>query len=289
MDAHGDEATVYGGATELVVAMKLGLIDVPVLIDLKGIPDLADIMVDDDRVRIGAMATHRQIESDPEVAAMVPVLCQVERSVANPRIRAAGSIGGNLAFGEPHSDPATYLAAADAQLVCWSTKDGARSVPAASFLTGPFETALRPDELIVEIVVPRPGPATAHAYHRFVMTERPAAGVAVSLSLRKGAVHEARIIVGAACPTPTTATRAAQMALGCDATLPDDALDEIGRTAGEEVVIETGADEEYLRHIVGVLTTRSLREAMADASTREQQGGPASPRTRPPRRRWGRR
>ena len=284
LDEHGGEATVYGGATELVVAMKLGLTDVSTLIDLKGVPELADIMVDDDRLRIGAMATHRQIESDREIAAFLPSLCEIERNLANPRVRAIGSIGGNLAFGEPHSDPATFLVAVGATLECWSSGGGRRTIPAVDFLVGPFESVLRDDELLVEIDVPRPSPRTALAYRRFHLSERPAVTVAASLTSHSGNVDSATVVVGSACPTPTVVTGPVDLLLGggIDST---SLLEEAGRAAGDEIDVEAGGDEVYLRNIVSVLTTRALTAAYADLQAREIMRPAPS---QPPGRSWGR-
>lgn len=281
LDEHGDEATVYGGATELVVAMKLGLTDVSTLIDLKGVPDLADIMVDDDRMRIGAMATHRQIESDPEVQAFMPTLCEVERNLANPRVRAIGSIGGNLAFGEPHSDPATFLVAVGATLECWASGGARRSVPAADFLVGPFESVLLDNELLVEINVPRPSPRTALAYRRFHLSERPAVTVAASVTSRSGSVDSAKVVIGSACPTPTAVSSTVELLLGSGVDSVSQ-LKEAGRAAGDEIEIEAGGDEIYLRNIVSVLTTRALTAAYADLQALE------TPPTQRPRKAWDR-
>lgn len=284
LEEHGDEATVYGGATELVVAMKLGLTDVSTLIDLKGVPDLADIMVDDDRLRIGAMATHRQIESDREIQSFMPTLCEIERNLANPRVRAIGSIGGNLAFGEPHSDPATFLVAVGATLECWSSGDARRSVPAADFLTGPFESVLRDDELLVEINVPRPSPRTALAYRRFHLSERPAVTVAASVTSHAGNVDSTTVVIGSACPKPTVVRSTVDLLHGSGVDSVSQ-LKEAGRAAGDEIEIEAGGDEVYLRNIVSVLTTRALTSAYADLHVLE-----TAPRATPPRptSSWGR-
>lgn len=284
LDERGDEAAVYGGATELVVAMKLGLTDISTLIDLKGVPDLADIMVDDDRLRIGAMATHREIESSREIEAFLPSLCEVERNLANPRVRAIGSIGGNLAFGEPHSDPATFLVAAAATLECWSSGGGRRTVRAADFLVGPFESVLRDDELLVEINVPRPSSWTALAYQRFHLSERPAVTVAASVTSSSGNVASVTVVVGSACPTPTVVSGPADLLLGrgIDAV---SLLKKAGRAAGDEIEVKAGGDEVYLRNIVSVLTTRALTTAYDDLQAREI-ARPA-PAQRPSRS-WGR-
>nr|WP_213453533.1 FAD binding domain-containing protein [Micromonospora sp. NBRC 107566] len=187
------DAVAYAGGTELVVAMKLGLADYPVLVDLKGVPGLAGIAVAGGALRIGATATHQQIERSSEVAAVLPALAAVERQVANPRVRTSGTIGGNLAFGEPHSDPATFLVATNGWVSCQAPGGATRTVPAADLLAEPFQTVLAPDELIVGIEVPLPPPGSALAHRRFVLAERPAAIASVADAQNRALVRGAAL------------------------------------------------------------------------------------------------
>lgn len=248
----------------MVVAMKLGLIDARLLIDLKDVAELADVMVDDDQIRIGATATHRYLESDPEVAAALPVLAEVERCVANARVRAVGTLGGNLAFGEPHSDPATLLAAADARYVLASSAGTERSVPATEFLLGPFESCLSTGEIMIEAAVPL-RPRRVFGYQRFVLTERPAATVAVRLDVADQAVEAASVVVGAATPLPISVPTAGQLLQGAPLCLGHERLASVGAAVAESIELEHGTNARYLRHLVSTLTTRALADALARA------------------------
>jgi carbon-monoxide dehydrogenase medium subunit len=277
---YGDEARVYAGATELVVAMKLGLTEAPLLIDLKGIAELADVMVDDDRVRIGATTTHRYLERDPEVAAALPVFARAERHVANARVRAIGTLGGNLAFGEPHSDPATFLVAAEADYALTSAAGVERRVPAAEFLRGPFEPDVADDEILTEVTVPR-RPGRVFGYQRFKLIERPAANVAVRLDVDAGVVKAAAVVVGSATSLPTEVQVAGDMLTGMPRVPETKALADVGEATAAAIEYERDADPDYLRPLVATLTTRAVREAFAYAA-----GLPE--RVTAPRRRWGR-
>lgn len=261
---HGDDARVYAGATELVVGMKLGMIDAQLLIDLKGVAELADVMVNDDSIRIGATATHRYLERDPEVRDACPALSQVERRVANARVRALGTVGGNLVFGEPHSDPATFLVAADAAYVLSSADTEQRSVRAADFLLGPFEPCLADGEIMTEVVVPRRRRRVL-AYQRFVLTERPAANVAVRLDVGDGRIDAASVVVGAATPVPREAEVAADILRGASLRPGSDLLGTVGTSVADSVELEYGVDADYLRALVRTLTTRALADAFAQA------------------------
>src|SRR5687768_16822150 len=113
MREFGDDAAFYAGGTELLIVLKEHLAAVDHLIDLKRIPGLNEISIGDDGTTlvIGALATHRAIERDPLVRKYLPALAALEANVANVRVRAAGTLGGNLCFADPHSDPVTLLSA----------------------------------------------------------------------------------------------------------------------------------------------------------------------------------
>jgi carbon-monoxide dehydrogenase medium subunit len=148
----GPDAAIYAGGTELLIVMKERLAHFPHLIDIKRIPGLKEIDFDAERgeLSIGAVATHRDLERSPVVRERFPALGMMAAAVANIRVRNAGTIGGNLCFAEPHSDPATLLTALDARLTLTSTS-GIRQVPMASFITGLMETARRHEEVLVTI------------------------------------------------------------------------------------------------------------------------------------------
>ena len=150
---HGDEAVLYCGGTELLLVMKLGFAAYGHLVDIKPIAELSGIDVRDGVLRIGAAVTHRAIERSPLVATGWPKLAAMERGLANVRVRTTGTLGGNLAFADPHSDPAAFLLAVDARLVL-GRGDERRSLPYSAFVLGPYTTALEPGELVVAIEVP---------------------------------------------------------------------------------------------------------------------------------------
>ena len=210
---HGDDATVYAGGTELVVILKDRLTEFGHLVDIKRIPGLDGIAAEDGALRIGALATHRAIERSPLVREQLPELAALEANVANVRVRSAGTLGGNLCFAEPHSDPATLLVALGATLTLVSA-DGERSVPADGFFTGLMSTARRPDEILTDIRVPLPGPATGVAYERFKIHERPSASVAAVVRLAGGTVAEARVVVGSVGERPERVPAAEALLVG---------------------------------------------------------------------------
>src|SRR5262249_48438617 len=199
---HGDAARIYAGGTELILAMKEGLIGYDYLVNVKTIPGLTGVRVQPDgTLRIGAATPHRVLERDPIVRERFPVVARMERDVANVRVREVGTLGGNLCFAEPHADPGTLLMLFDATARI-ERNGGARTIPIEQLFVGPFETCLEGDELLTEIVVPPLPPRSAAAYLKFGFLERPSVGVAVAVTLDDGHVADARIAVGGVRPIP---------------------------------------------------------------------------------------
>jgi carbon-monoxide dehydrogenase medium subunit len=253
----GDSAALYAGGTELLLAMKMGVLDYEHLIDLKRIDELRGIAQRDGAIRIGAAVTHRELENDPLVTGALPALAELERNVANVRVRAVGTLAGNLAFGEPHADPPALLAALGAHLELVGTQ-GRREVSVADFMVGPYETLLAEDELIEAIVVPVPEPDVRATYLKFQVLERPAVGVAAVARVRGGAfVGTPTIVVGAVDERPVRVPAEALDGAACDDAR---ALDEVEEAA--RVAVEPGDDlsgsADYKRHLTGVLVRRAL-------------------------------
>src|SRR5438445_9345590 len=157
----GEDAAIYAGGTELLLAMKMGVARWPHLIDVKPIGSLAQISASTDTLRIGATATHWDIERNPLVAEALPALAQLEANVANVRVRAAGTLAGNLAFAEPHADPPAFLLAVGARVVVRGPR-GERRLRIDEFVTGMYQTTLAPDEIVVAVEIPVPGPRAAY-------------------------------------------------------------------------------------------------------------------------------
>lgn len=254
------EAAVYRGGTELLQVMKLGLAAFRHLIDLKRIPALHGITrTADGSLRIGAGTPHHDIERSPEVRAGWPALAELERRVANRRVRSVGSIGGNLCFAEPHSDPATLLLAADARLELWSS-EGTRSLAIDAFILDALETDLRPGELLTAVVVPAMPGGAAGSYRRIALAERPTVSVACRIRAEDGIVSDARISLGSIGDRPTLVPDAAAVLIGA----PVAGIEGAARKAASivastgDVLEEPGASAEYRRHLAGVVARRAI-------------------------------
>jgi carbon-monoxide dehydrogenase medium subunit len=287
----GDEGAAYCGGTELLLAMKLGLASYEHLVDLKRVSALRGITgLPSSGVRIGAAATHREIETSPVLRARYPELCAMISQVANVRVRSVGTLGGNLCFADPHSDPASFLLAAGATMIC-QHGEATRRIPAAAFLTGLYETALAPGELLTAVELPPRPPRTALSHLRFKLTERPAVTVTAMLTLaaaevappavagsaatgpaatgRSGAdpvVAGTRLIVGSVGRVPFTADPAILVgAAAADFGARAEAC--AGQAAASCTPLPDGeASAEYLRHLVFIHARQALWDAFTSAS-----------------------
>ena len=260
---YGDDAAAICGGTELLLLLKLGYAAYGHLVALNGIPTLHGIRTENGSLVIGATSTHREIESSSLVLEHLPALAAMERGVANLRVRNVGTLGGNLCFSDPHSDPATFLLALDAEAE-WA--DG--RAPLHEFLVGPYQTALAPGELLRAVRIPLPTPGSHIVHRKLAFHERPAATVTTSVRVQEGTVTEARIAVGSVGSRAIRA-HAAEMQLQGISTGDLPAIAAAAETAAQmsEPVDDANGSAEYKSELVRVLVTRCFREAVAARAT----------------------
>ena len=267
----GDDAVIYAGGTELLLLLKLGFAEYGHLVDIKPIEELHTLEVRDGWLRIGGAVTHRAIEQSPIVREGWPDLAIMERGVANVRVRSTGSLGGNLAFADPHSDPTTWLLAAGARVELGRGEER-RTVPMTEFVLGPYTTVLEPGELLTAIEVPALPVGTALEHLRMAFHERPAATVTARVRVdAEGRVAEADVAIGSVGIMPVLTPGVTQALSGSDAgSLPDAALAVIGGAAADasEPAADSNGSEAYKRSLVATLTGRALRGAATNALER---------------------
>lgn len=269
----GLDAAIYAGGTELLLIMKEGLAHYRHLVNIKTIPELDGITLsaEGDELQIGPLATHWELERSPSVRKHAPLLAEVESQVANIRVRAMGTIGGNLCFAEPHSDLATLLLAWEATLEL-SSAEAQRHLPAADFTLGLFETARQPEEVLTGIRLPLLSENAAGAYRKFSTHERPMATVAALLEVKDGIIQEARLAVGSVGPVPIRASEA-------EALLRGQAIEHAGfASAGElaasasDPIDDLHGSADYKRQLVRVLTAQALVHASGRAAGEPNEG-----------------
>ena len=264
LDHYGDNGTLYAGGTELLLAMRHDLLRYEHLIDIKAVAGLDGIERRDGNLHIGAGATHRTIERSAVVQELLPVMAEMAANVANVRVRATGTLGGNLCFAEPHSDPATLLLALGGTARAQG-RSGERTLAMDELLAGAYENSLAQDEVLTGVDVPLPAPSQRSAYLKFQVHERPLLGLALSVDLDDdGAqIREARCAVGCVSPTPCRSS-AAEILIAGPADSVDGRLQEAADALADEAALtdDREGSAEYKRHLIGVLLRRAARKCL---------------------------
>jgi aerobic carbon-monoxide dehydrogenase medium subunit len=258
----GDSAKIYAGGTELLLAMKEGLVQYERLINVKNLQGLKEVTSRDGKIKIGALCTHHELEASSLLQQKLPSLHKLEQNVANVRVRQAGTLGGNLCFAEPHADPGTLLMALGATLVAEKSA-GKREIAAEDFFVDAYETSVQPDEVLTEILIPAPSEHFHSAYLKFGYLERPSVGVAVAFQQNGGGLSNVKIAVGCAGPAPRRVAEAEALLNGKSKEEAEGSLAQAGAIAGREsqAISDLHGSQEYKEHIVGVLLKRAFQSA----------------------------
>lgn len=260
---YGEKGRLYAGGTELLLAMKHDLLRYEHLIDVKTIPDLDRVEMKNGALMIGGTATHRAIERAPAVKENLAVLAEMEAQVANVRVRASGTLGGNLCFAEPHSDPATLLSALGAKAHVQG-KSGSRAVEISKLIAGAYETSLAADEVLAAVEIPVLQESQRAAYLKYQLKERPTLGIALVLDLDGDTIKNATAVVGSVSAVPTQSAQTNQLLTGPRAEVEKrlaDAAEALAQAADPVSDLEGAAD--YKRHLIGVFLRRAFVKALS--------------------------
>ena len=253
LSQHGDEAKLMAGGHSLIPLMKFRLAAPTVVVDIGRVSDMSAITDGGNHVSIGALATHRELETSDLLKSEVPIMSAVAAQIGDPSVRHRGTIGGSLAHGDPASDlPAALLALGGSVIA--KGPNGEREIAAEDLFTGFLETALAPDELMTEVRVPKTG-SGGWSFQKFNRRAQDWAivGVAAVLNGRNGV---ALVNMGSA-PMVSTAV---QDALNGGASIDDAAAVAAEGTTPPE---DLNGDATYRSHLARVLVKRALTEAGA--------------------------
>lgn len=271
IDQFKDNYKIICGGQSLLILMRQGLVAPEVLIDIKNVEELNYIRFDkEDGLRIGAATTHRTVELSPVVLETYPVLVNMEKNLASIQTRNWGTIGGNLCHGDPAGDPGPVFTALNGSVTIES-KGKKRTLTLEAFFIDYFETALEEGELLLEVHLPPIPPRTAFAYEKFniIKNDQGLVSLAAAITLeRNGRVcKDARIVLGAAAPTPKRARETEKLLIG--EKLDKALLERAGGKASEEAdpVPDVHASEDYRRHLVRSLAKKVVKRAWEDAQT----------------------
>jgi aerobic carbon-monoxide dehydrogenase medium subunit len=262
----GEEARPLAGGHSLVPMMKLRLASPEHLVDLHGIDGLRGIRREGDRIVIGAMTTQHQLLGSDEIAQSLPILHEAALLIADPQVRYRGTIGGNVANGDPGNDmPALMLTLGASYRL--EGPAGGRDLAAAEFYQGAYFTALEPGEILTAISIPAPAAGHGYAYEKLKrkVGDYATAAAAVMLTMAGGKVVSCAVGLTNLHETPLLATEAAQAVIGTS--LDAATLKKAGAAA--MAIMSPAADArgpvEYRKHVGGIMVTRALTRAAARA------------------------
>lgn len=256
----GDEAKVLAGGQSLLPLLRLRLAFPELVVDVGRIPGLRGVREDGDRLVIGALTTHHDLIRDPLVRRHAGLLAAATRTVADPAVRHRGTLGGSLAHADPAGDLPAVLLALDGEMVAAGPK-GRRTIPAGEFFVDYFQSALAPDELLVEVRVPKTDGWDFH-YEKFHRAAQAWAIVGVAALVRRdgGRIAEARIGLTGMGSTPLRAVAAERALAGA---ADEDAVARAGEQAAEGTrpAQDVSGSPEYRAHLARVLTRRAVLAA----------------------------
>ena len=263
----GDEARALAGGHSLVPMMKLRLATPDHLVDLHGIAGLKGIRRDGNKIVVGAMTTQHELLASDEIRKSLPILHETALLIADPQVRYRGTIGGNVANGDPGNDmPALMLVLGATYRL--EGPGGGRDVAASDFYQGAYFTALEPGELLTSISIPAAAAGHGYAYEKLKrkVGDYATAAAAVVLTMAGGKVASCAIGLTNLHETPLLATDAANAVIGSSL---DDAT--LKKAAAAAVAIMAPAADargpvEYRKHVGGIMVTRALTRAAARAS-----------------------
>ena len=266
LSEHGDDGRVVAGGHSLSPMRKLRLALPEHLIDLQGIESLKGIEVSSGRARIGAMTTQQEIVASGELMAHCPILREAALLIADPQVRYCGTLGGNVANGDPGNDMPAIMMALDAQYHL-TGPSGPRSVAARGFYEAAYFTQKADDELLTAVAFQLPAAGHGAAYEKMKrkVGDYATAAAAVILEIGGGACTAAAVTLTNVGQTPLRAEAAEQALLGSSL---DDAA--VGAAVAAAVAITEPVSDgrgpaEFRSHAAGVMTRRAIETARARA------------------------
>jgi carbon-monoxide dehydrogenase medium subunit len=260
LDKHGDDAKILAGGHSLIPMMKLRLAEPALLVDLAGIPDLTGITFDGSRFTIGAMTKHAAVAASDDLRKHAPVLWEAANAVGDPQVRNRGTFGGALANGDPACDYAAVAFALDATFTIGG-KGGKREESAAGFMTGMFETSLRPGEVLLRVSF-EAAPHSAYAKYHHPASHYAMVGSAVALRLDGGTIGSARVGITGVGDHAYRATNVENALAGIRASDTDAVKAACaGAASGQDVRSDTQASATYRSAMADVFTARAVLAA----------------------------
>lgn len=259
LDEHGEDARILAGGQSLMATLNMRLSAPEILIDINHIDGLSDITKDGTTLRIGTLARHTQVLESDDVAKMAPLVAQAMPYVAHQAIRNRGTFGGSIAFADPAAELPAVSRAIGAKMVLQS-RDGTRSVDANDFFLGLFETALKPNELLVAVEIPgiADGERTAFLELARRSGDYAIVGIGVQGRFEGDAFADMRLVFLGAGDRPVLATAAGAALDGNPHNDETVAAAQAALDADLDPMADLNGPPEMKMHLARVLTKRAL-------------------------------
>jgi len=256
------QAYVLAGGTDLLVRLRMDMIEPDLMVDIKRIPAMTEITKTATGFKIGAAVSGATLGKNKALLKAWPGVVEATNLIGSDQVQGRCTMVGNLCNASPAADSVPAMIAAGAKAIIVGKKK--RTVPVEKVITGPGQTCLEKGEIIEAITLPAPARKSGDAYLRFIpRTEMDIAvvGVGISMTLKKGVIESARVALGAVAPTPLLVKEAAKAIIGTK--LDDDALDALAAacSAACNPIDDKRGTIEYRQRVAGVLARRTAKIA----------------------------
>ncbi len=260
---HGDEARVIAGGHSLIPMMKLRMAEMGHLVDLQSIEDMKGVTVSGGAANIGAMVTQHELITNDDLGSTLPILREAALQIADPQVRYCGTVGGNVANGDPGNDMPGLMQCLNATYEL-SGPDGTRTVAARDFYEAAYFTARDDDEILTRIHIPVPAAGTGYAYEKQKrkIGDYATAASGVLIRVEGGTCVEASIAMTNLSETPVYAEAAGAALVGTD--LNDDARKAAVAAAIDAIdpVADNRGPVDFKKHVAGVILRRAIDRAV---------------------------
>jgi len=264
LEEHGDDARVMAGGHSLIPMMKLRMADVPHLIDLQDVGGLSDITIADDTISIGAMVTQHAIIDHDGLAEAAPILREASLQIADPQVRYMGTVGGNVANGDPGNDMPGLMQCLDATFTVVGA-DGERQIPAREFYEAAYMTARDDEEVLTSVTIPRPSGGYAYEKQKRKIGDYATAAAAVQIAKEGDACASASIAMTNLSDTPICSESAAAALVGSN-------VDDAAISAAIDAMLgdidpteDNRGPVAFKKHVAGVILRRAIERAWSRA------------------------
>lgn len=257
---HGDDAKVLAGGQSLIPLLRLRLAYPELVVDVSRVEEMQGVREDGDSIVVGALTTHHEVIRDPLILAHAGLVAEATKTVADPAVRHLGTFGGALSHADPAGDLPAVALALDAEFVI-AGRGGRRTVAAADFFVDYLQTAIEPDEVLVEVRLPKLGAGWGFRYEKFhrVAQSWAIVGVAAAVQRSNGSISAARVGLTNMGSTPVRAS-------GVEEALAGSSLDGVAAAAeraaeGTSPPSDLNGQADYREHLARVLTRRAVMAA----------------------------